>query len=360
MVQLSRPVRQDGIDPIGLIEPVPHEGQVLRARPEATGPAPRLTVQRVDTPAQRRQELVDGLAAEPARIAPKFFYDAQGSALYEAICRLQEYYPPRTEAAIFEQHRAAIAAALPRGAQWVDLGCGDGAKAMQWFETMQPRRYLGVDIAEAWLRDTLQRGARRFPQVVFEGVVTDFTRGLDLHAQLQPTLPRVFFYPGSSIGNFDPTEAVQLLRAVRSHLRGADRLFIGVDAPKPLDELLPAYDDALGVTAAFNLNVLRVVNHELGSDFRPQDFRHLARFDTQHSRIEMHLVARRDLRVQLGAQVQRVFREGESIVTEHSYKHTRERFLNLLAEAGYGEVQHFSDDRAGYGVFVAAPGGVLR
>lgn len=317
----------------------------------------RITVQRVDTPAQRRRELLDGLCAEPASIPPKFFYDAQGSALYGAICRLEEYYPPRTEAAILEQHHDAIVAALPRGAQWVDLGCGDGAKAMRWIEPLGVRRYLGVDIAEAWLRDTLQRGARRFPQVGFEGVVTDFTRGLELQPLLDSELPRVFFYPGSSIGNFDPAQAVQLLQAVRRHLRGADRLFIGVDTPKPLDELIPAYDDALGVTAAFNLNVLRVVNHELGSDFRPRDFLHRALFDELHSRIEMHLVARHDVLVHLAEGRQRAFRAGEAIVTEHSYKHTRERFRGLLAEAGYGEVHDFSDARGAYGVYVAAPGG---
>jgi dimethylhistidine N-methyltransferase len=356
MVQFSRSLRQDGIDQIGLVDPHVADGHGGRDGHDG----PRLTVQRVDTPSQRRRELVDGLCAEPARIAPKFFYDAQGSALYEAICRLDEYYPPRTEAAIFERHQGAIAAALPQGAQWVDLGCGDGAKAMRWLQPLKARRYLGVDIAESWLRDTLQRGAKRFPQVVFEGVVTDFTRGLDLHAQLDPQLPRVFFYPGSSIGNFDPAQAVQLLRAVRAHLRGADRLFIGVDAPKPLTELLPAYDDALGVTAAFNLNVLRVVNHELGSDFRPQDFLHRAVFNEPHSRIEMHLVARHDCRVQLAEGRQRAFRAGEAIVTEHSYKHTPERFSALLAEAGYGELRHFSDDHGGYGVYVAAPGGQVQ
>jgi dimethylhistidine N-methyltransferase len=321
---------------------------------------PRITLQRVDTPAARRQELLAGLAGEPAHIPPKFFYDAQGSALYEAICRLIEYYPPRTEAAIFERHRGDIAAALPRGAQWVDLGCGDGAKAMQWLQPLQVRRYLGVDIAEGWLRDTLQRGARRFPDVLFEGVVTDFTRGLELEGVLDRALPRVFFYPGSSIGNFGLGEAVHLLRAIRRHLRGSDRLLIGVDAPKPLDELLPAYDDALGVTAAFNLNVLRVANRELGSDFRPQDFAHRALFDAPQGRIEMVLVARRDVRVQLAEGVQRVWRAGESIVTEHSYKHTRERFQGLLAEAGFGAVQHFTDARGGYGVYVAAPGATPR
>jgi len=340
MVPLSRPVREDAT--LGL----------SRA---SLGFTPRVHIQRVDTPAERQAELLQGLRAEAARISPKFFYDAQGCALYEAICRLDEYYPPRVEASLFEQHRRSIAAALPDAAQWVDLGCGDGAKAMRWMERLQVRRYLGVDIAEDWLRDTLQRGARRFPSTCFEGVVTDFTRGLDLHEVLDPDLPRVFFYPGSSIGNFDPSQALGLLGQIRAHLRDSDRLLIGVDTPKPLQVLLPAYDDALGVTAAFNLNVLRVVNRELGADFRAADFAHRAVFDATHSRIEMHLVARRDVSVRLGVHGSRRFKEGEPIVTEHSYKHAPEAFTQWLEQAGFGSVEHWRDRDGHFAVFVAGP-----
>ena len=316
----------------------------------------RVLVQRVDSPAERRRELVEGLRAEPARIAPKFFYDTQGAALYEAICALDEYYPPRTEATIFDAHQREIAAALPHHGQLVDLGCGDGLKAWRWIEALRVRRYLGVDIAEAWLRQALQRGARRFAGVAFDGVVTDFTRGLKLDSALLPHLPRVFFYPGSSIGNFEPAAAVALLRDVRRHLRADDRLLIGVDAPKPVEPLLAAYDDALGVTAAFNRNVLRVVNREIGSDFALADFTHRAVFDAVHSRIEMHLVARRDVTVRLAEAGTRCFAAGEPIVTEYSYKHSAERFTQLLGEAGFGDVRHWTDPQGWFGVYVASPG----
>lgn len=322
-----------------------------------------VTVEGVDSAQQRRAELRAGLLQRPARIAPKFFYDEQGSALYGAITALEEYYPPREEAAVFEQHRDAIAAALPRGGQWVDLGCGDGRKAWPWLEAVDARRYVGVDIAEPWLRGSLHEASRRFPRLQFDGVVTDFTRGL---AALGPVLRRradlapVFFYPGSSIGNFEPHEARALLGAMCEHLGPRGRLLIGVDGVKPREPLVAAYDDALGVTAAFNRNVLRVVNRELDSDFDPAAFDHRAVYDDQRARIEMHLVARTPQRVRFAEGAERRFEPGEAIVTEHSYKHTPESFRALLAQAGFGEVHHFANERGWFHVFVAAPAAPSR
>jgi dimethylhistidine N-methyltransferase len=313
-------------------------------------------IAKIDTPEQRRRELAEGLLQRPAHTAPKFFYDAQGSALYEAIVALDEYYPPRLEAAIFERHQREIAAALPPAAQLVDLGCGDGVKARRWIEAAQVRRYVGVDIAEPWLRSALQRGHERYPQVSFDGVVTDFTRGLALQAVLQVDLPTIFFYPGSSIGNFDPAAALRLLREIREHLKSGDRLLICADAPKDRARLVAAYDDALGVTAAFNLNVLRVANRELGADFQLEQFAHRALFNEDESRIEMHLVAQRAQQVRLGDHGRRIFSADEAIVTEHSYKYSAPRFLRLLSDAGFGDVRHWSDDSGGYGVYLAAPG----
>jgi dimethylhistidine N-methyltransferase len=319
--------------------------------------APRLMIDGVDAPAERRADLLAGLMHPQATIAPKFFYDEQGSALYGAIVALDEYYPPRLEAAIFDQHRSAIAAALPLRGQWVDLGCGDGLKSWRWIEALRPARYVGVDIAEPWLLATLQRAAREFPDVAFEGVVTDFTRGLSLERVLQqrPELPSVLFYPGSSIGNFEPREARALLRRMREHLGRDGRLLIGVDGVKPVAPLVAAYDDALGVTAAFNRNVLRVVNRELGADFDVAAFEHRALFNETESRIEMHLVARSPQRVRLAAHERR-FERGEAIITEYSYKYAPERFATLLADAGFADVQHWTDSQGWYHVFVAAPG----
>jgi dimethylhistidine N-methyltransferase len=313
-----------------------------------------VTVDRVDSPAQQRAELLAGLLQVPARMSPKFFYDEQGSALYGAITRLDEYDLPRTEAAIFERHRADIAAALPPLAQWVDLGCGDGRKSWPWIETLALSRYIGVDIAEGWLRASLQEAAHRFPRVAFDGVVTDFTRGLHLHEMLaqRPGLPSVFFYPGSSIGNFEPGQALVLLRAIGEHLNADGRLLIAVDGLKPVARMTAAYDDALGVTAAFNRNILRVANREIGTDFDPAGFDHRAVFDARHSRIEMHLVARSAQRVH-AMNHERRFERGEFILTEYSYKHSRAAFEALLAEAGFAEVRHWSDPHEGYHVFVA-------
>jgi L-histidine N-alpha-methyltransferase len=319
-------------------------------------PAPRVTIDGVAPPGERRAQLLAGLLATPPVISPKFLYDEQGSALYEAICTLDEYYPPRIEAAILEQHRQQIAAALPHGGQWVDLGCGDGRKSWRWIEALALRRYIGVDIAEPWLRESLERAAREFAGVAFDGIVTDFTRGLAIERILaqRPELPTVFFYPGSSIGNFDPQQAVELLRSVRRHLGPEDRLLIGVDGLKPEAALVAAYDDALGVTAAFNRNGLRVANRELDADFDPAAFDHVARFDREARRIEMRLVARSRQAVQLGARL-RVFDAGEAIVTEHSYKYDAQGFADLLEAAGFGRLHHWSDANQWFHVYVAEP-----
>jgi dimethylhistidine N-methyltransferase len=328
----------------------------VQAAPPVRGRAPRVLVDGVDSPSQRRAELLAGLLAPRATIAPKFFYDEQGSALYEAICALEEYYPPRLEGAIFERHREAIAGALPHHGQWVDLGCGDGRKSWPWIEALSLRRYVGVDIAEPWLRASLQRAAARFRDVAFDGIVTDFTRGLAIERVLAqaPGLPRVFFYPGSSIGNFDALQALALLRSVRRHLGPADRLLICVDGVKPEAPLVAAYDDALGVTAAFNRNVLRVANRELHAGFDPAAFAHRAWFDRAAGRIEMQLIARTSQRVRLGER-ERTFVEGEAIVTEHSYKYRADGFAALLRDAGFGALRRWSDADDWYHVFVAAP-----
>jgi dimethylhistidine N-methyltransferase len=330
-----------------------------RPRPagRAANQGPLVTVDGVAPAGERRAQLLAGLLAEPATVSPKFLYDEQGSALYEAICALDEYYPPRVEAAILEAHAASIAAALPHGGQWVDLGCGDGRKSWRWIRALALRRYIGVDIAEPWLRESLVRAAREFAGVAFDGIVTDFTRGLAIERILRqrPELPTVFFYPGSSIGNFDRAQALELLRSVRRHLGPDDRLLIGVDGLKPEAALVAAYDDALGVTAAFNRNVLRVANRELGADFDPAAFRHEALFDRAARRIEMRLVARTPQRVRLGDAAERVFAAGEAIVTEHSYKYDADAFRALLHDAGFGRLHHWSDARQWFHVFVAEP-----
>ncbi len=307
---------------------------------------------RTDAAAERRA-LVSGLRASPASIAPKYFYDALGCALFGAICELPEYYPTRTERAIFDRRRSDIAAAIGRGKQLVDLGAGDCAKAAAWLPFLGPARYVAVDIAGDALHASLARLALEHPDLELRGVVADFTQGLDLRDELDAR-PATFFYPGSSIGNFAPEEAGAFLMDIRGHCAGVpgSGLLIGVDTRKDPARLEAAYADALGVTAAFNRNVLLHVNRILGTDFAPEAFGHEARYDAARGRIEMHLRALRDAVVHIDG-VPRTFVAGERIHTENSYKYAPDDFAATLRAAGFAHVRTWSDDAGDFAVYYA-------
>lgn len=302
-----------------------------------------------------RRALRAGLLASHASIDPKYFYDAQGCVLFSAICELAEYYPTRLERHIFDTNREDIEACLPLALQWIDLGCGDCLKSQRWLSTLPARRYVGIDIAEEWLQQSVEMLRSRFPALDCMAVTADFTRDLSLQEALGDVedLPPVFFYPGSSIGNFAAPRAVALLSSVRRHLGKHGRLLISVDLRKDARVMEAAYDDAIGVTAAFNRNVLRAVNRELGSDFHPERFEHRAIFDDAASRIEMQLVAAHTHDVDLGQGHTRRFERGEIIVTEHSYKYSPEHFSELLAGAGLSVDRMWTDERGWFGVFLA-------
>ena len=299
-------------------------------------------------------EAAAGLLRQPAQASPKFFYDALGSRLFDAITALDEYYPTRTEAAIFDSQRGAIAAAVRTltGAApvMIDLGAGNCAKAASLFATLQPRRYLAVDISEAFLRQALLDLQREHPTLELIGVGLDFSQRLALPAELLDG-PALVFYPGSSIGNFAPDEALRLLREARG-LAAGGALLIGVDLLKPAALLEAAYDDALGVTAAFNLNLLCHLNRLLGANFALRGWRHVALFNAVESRIEMHLEARQATTVAWPGGERR-FAAGERLHTENSYKWTPQDFAALLRDAGFTRVQHWSDERGWFGVFLA-------
>jgi dimethylhistidine N-methyltransferase len=290
------------------------------------------------------------LLAPQASAAPKFFYDSLGSHLFEAITELPEYYPTRTEAAIFERHGADLARRVGTGATLIDLGAGNCAKATRLFPLLEPRRYVAVDISVDFLREALRRVQREHPAVDVVGVGLDFSRSLELPADLLEGRP-VFFYPGSSIGNFATEEALRFLRRVRAQA-GDGGLVIGVDLVKPAAILEAAYDDALGVTAAFNLNLLRHLNRLIGSDFEPRRWRHVAFFDAARSRIEMHLEARDDLTVRWPG-AERAFRGGERIHTENSCKYTPDGFAALLRQAGFAAPSVWTDPQGWFAVFWA-------
>lgn len=301
-----------------------------------------------------RAELAAGLLAPVAHVAPKFLYDALGSRLFDAITELPEYYPTRTERAIFEAHREAIASAVGRGRTLVDLGAGNCEKAAAWFEALAPSAYVAVDISVAYLRQTLASLQQRHPQLPMWGVGLDFSARLQLPTTLDEGLPateRVLFYPGSSIGNFSPAQALGFLRDARREARGG-ALLIGVDCVKPKPVLERAYDDPLQVTAAFNRNLLRRLNSLLGTDAQVEDFDHVALYDDALQRIEMHLQARRALSLRWPGG-QRALAAGERIHTENSYKYSPASFSALLEEAGFGAVRCWTDDRGWFAVFAA-------
>jgi dimethylhistidine N-methyltransferase len=305
--------------------------------------------QTADAPAPRRA-IIDGLLRTPAEIAPKHFYDRLGSQLFAAICELPEYYPTRTEAAIFAEHGAALAQAVGAGATLIDLGAGDCAKALALMPLLAPARYVAVDISVEFLRRALADAQRLYPALDITGVGTDFSAALELPREATEGRP-VFFYPGSSIGNFTPGDALAFLRRVRERASGGG-LVIGVDLVKPVDVLEAAYDDALGVTAAFNLNALRHVNRLAGCDFVLRQWRHVALFDRERSRIEMHLEAREALVVRW-PEGERRFAAGERIHTENSYKYAPEAFAALLRDAGFAAPRCWTDARRWFALFWA-------
>jgi dimethylhistidine N-methyltransferase len=256
-----------------------------------------------------------------------------GSKLFEAITELPEYYPTRTEAAIFAAHGADMAACTGPGMTLLDLGAGNCAKAASLFPLLQPKHYVPIDISRDFLNGAVERLRQRFPHIEMTPLALDLAGPFALPPEVGPER-RQFFYPGSSIGNFTPREAVNFLRHVRENVGADGGLLIGVDLVKDHGVLNAAYDDAIGVTAAFNLNMLRHLNHLAGADFDVTMWRHIAFFNAAESRIEMHLEAREAQTVRWNGG-ERAFTRGERIHTENSYKYTRESFTALLAEAGF-------------------------
>lgn len=312
---------------------------------------PRLIQNRVADDSLDLAAAKAALLRTPASASPKFFYDRLGSFLFDAITELPEYYPTRTEAAIFAAHGAAMARDIGAGATLIDLGAGNCAKATRLFPLLEPGQYIAVDISVDYLHDALRRVQREHPALDVVGLGLDFSQTFDLPAALVEQRP-VFFYPGSSIGNFTPEEALVFLKRVRAQAGGGG-LLIGVDLVKPTPVLQAAYDDALGVTAAFNLNLLRHLNRLIGADFDPRQWQHVGLYNAAQSRVEMHLEARTALTVRWPGG-ERSFAAGERLHTENSCKYTLDGFAALLAQAGFTKPRHWTDDRGWFAVFWAA------
>lgn len=305
----------------------------------------------LDPQAQIRGELVQGLMQQQAQISPKFLYDARGCDLFEQITQLPEYYPTRTEAAIMSRHEEEIAKAMAGCQVLIELGAGNCEKVRRLCRSLRPQQFVGVDIAAEFLQAAVERLEQDFPSISAQAVAADFTGDWCLPPDV-PLARRELFYPGSSIGNFDTQQALRMLGHMHALLDGDGGLLIGIDLPKPTPVLIAAYADEQGVTAEFNLNILHHVNRLLGSDFNPEDWVHEARFDSQKSRIEMHLRARRPVLV-CWPQGVRYFAQGETIHTENSYKYPLPDFLSMLSCAGFGSTQVWTDERQWFAVIHA-------
>jgi dimethylhistidine N-methyltransferase len=287
-------------------------------------------------------DVIAGLTAKPKHLSPKYFYDLQGSALFERITELPEYYPTRCEIAILHESAPAIASMFPPGCALIEFGSGSSRKARTLLSAAATvEAYVPVDISGDFLLQDLLQLHRDLPHLVVHPLVEDFTQKFAIPKHLA-RLPRVGFFPGSTIGNFEPDEAGRFLRHIGKMLGTRSLLVVGIDLVKDEDVLNRAYNDAEGVTARFNLNLLARMNRELGADFDLAAFKHDAFFNSEKSRIEMHLASTKQQTVRInGAAID--FRAGETIHTENSYKYTVKSFRALARKNGWSPVKVFTD-----------------
>lgn len=288
-----------------------------------------------------------GLSSSPKSLKPKYFYDALGSQLFEAICLLPEYYLTRAEAEIFERRSAEIIAQLPPPISVVELGSGSSVKTRYLIEAALSRQrellYQPIDISETILEQSAEKLLKDYPGLRIAGQVSDYTRSFAIAERRDKEKILVLFL-GSNIGNYTPDEARALLGQFRRALRPGDGLLLGADLKKSAAIIEPAYDDALGVTAAFNLNLLLRINRELGGDFDLARFRHRAVFNEEQSRVEIHLVSLAEQKVNirsLGLQIE--FQAGEAIHTENSYKYDLPRLASLADAVGFKPAKTWFD-----------------
>ena len=331
-----------------------------RTAPGLGGRRPVRAVAALERPAadpQFEQDVLEGLDDDRKHIPSLWLYDRRGSELFDEITRLPEYYPTRTETRLLAELAPALAQDLPGVRSLVEIGSGSSRKTRLLLAAM-PRlaRYVPVDISEDFLREAAAGLQREFPAIAVQPVVADFTQPFALPPGPDGPAPdgeaNLGFFPGSTIGNFTPAAAVDLLASLGRALGRRSRLLIGVDTTQDPALLIPAYDDAAGVTAEFNLNLLDRINRELDGDFDRRRFRHLARHDPVESRIEMHLASEGEQAVRVGGRTF-WFRGGETIHTENCYKHTPPAFLRLAHEARWRCERSWADaGRTGFTVYL--------
>jgi L-histidine Nalpha-methyltransferase len=286
-------------------------------------------------------DVIDGLSQQPKQLSPKYFYDVAGSELFEQITLLPEYYPTRTELGILRDRSAEIAAIIPKGAALVEFGAGATTKVRLLLNSCDFGAYVPVDISGDFLNAQAKALRDDFPGLDVYPVTADFTAPFALPAAVK-AMPKVGFFPGSTLGNFEPHEACGFLRSARTILGDGAQMIIGVDLEKDERVLYDAYNDAAGVTARFNLNVLVRINQELGGNFDLSAFTHRAIYNRERHRIEMHLISRKAQTVRILGQ-SFSFRSGESIHTESSYKYSLDRFTTLARASGWTPTASWTD-----------------
>jgi L-histidine N-alpha-methyltransferase len=299
-----------------------------------------------------RDDVLAGLSAPIPAIPARWLYDRRGSELFDEITRLPSYYPTRTETAIFHSIMDEVAARVPRGAAVVEFGAGSATKTPILLEAIVPAAYVPVDISGDYLEQSAGELQQRFPALDVIPVTADFARPFALPAGIEH-LPKLGFFPGSTIGNFVPRSATDLLRQFRALLGPGSQLLIGMDRVKPVERLIAAYDDPEGVTPQFTLNILTRINRELDGDVPVDAFRHEARWNDILSRIEIHLVATRDVAFAVSGRTF-AFAAGSSIHVENSHKYGQRGARVLLLAGGWTPIAEWSDAANDFSIILAS------
>lgn len=286
-----------------------------------------------------RSAVIDGLSHQQKNIAPKFFYDERGSLLFDRICKQPEYYLPRVERAMLSKLATEIASLTGTGRILIEPGAGNASKVRLILDALRPTAFVPMDISFAYLKSAATELAEEFPWLPVHAVCVDFTHSLPI-PESTPEGSRLLFFPGSSLGNFGQGEACEFLNMVHKTLGNGGMMLIGVDTKKDESFLHAAYNDAAGITAEFNLNLLHLMRQELDMDCNPDTFEHLALYNADIGRIEMHLISKHKQALRINGHCFN-FEAGESLHTENSYKYSPEEFLALASDCHFKNVRHW-------------------
>lgn len=298
----------------------------------------------------QQQEILQGLAQRPKRISAKYFYDQTGSQLFEDITQLDEYYPTRIEVQLLKDYRQNIIDKAGEHSVLIEYGSGASTKIRLLLDALKPKAYVPLDISKDFLFDSAIELRQQFPWLEIHATCLDYRQPATLPRGISPNAKKVAFFPGSSLGNFAPQEALSFLKGVRATVGDKGAMLIGVDLVKPIPTLEAAYNDAKGVTAQFNLNVLRHLNQLGNGNFNLDHFVHHAFFNSEQSRIEMHLISKYDQVVSLFGQ-RLSFKQDEAVVTEYSYKFKPDTFAQFVRQAGFESEHCWTDENNHFALF---------